>query len=420
MTRKRAITGHPALRPSNAADLGLAPCYDAVDLFTYDEAISTKVQLTRRLADIERELGARPTVVFTRLADHPGKRVLANPYPRPVLLSSLGISDDDWLGELRRRLSGPARGWSREQAEADWAEAGGWGDIPVVWHRPGDAGPYVTAGIGVTAGADGSGLNLGFYRVQVCGPNDARIFMDPRTDAYRNLQTWLSRGLPMPVSIFLGASPALALIAASRLPAEGDDYDVASRLMQTTVGVTGEPPVPVSATHVISGHVLARTAPEGPFGEFKGYYVEARKSNVLELGTLRVRAGAPLPTILPGAESGLTLMSMQNEYLMYSHLKDLGYPVRSVRYPLTARGEFLTLIESDSPSRDLLAAAMAFDVRTKVVICGHRLEQDSVWQSLSVHGLAMMTEPYYRKGKVEGQRIGVVLEIPPTGRPVEY
>lgn len=420
MTRQRSFTGHPALNPASAAELGLASCYDAVDLFTYDEVISTRVEITRRLAEIEGELGSRPTVVFTRLADHPGRKVLANPYPRAVLLSSLGIKDDDWLDEFRRRLSGPSRGWIREPTEAKWAKVGGWDEIPVVWHRPGDAGPYVTAGIGVTASADGSGLNLGFYRVQVCGPQDARIFMDPRTDAYRNLQTWLSLGLPMPISIFLGASPALALIAASRLPAEGDDYDVASRLLQETVCVTGEPPVPVSATHVISGQVLARTAPEGPFGEFKGYYVEARNSNVLELATLRVRGDAPMPTILPGAESGLTLMSMQNEYLMYSHLKGLGYPVDSIRYPLAARGEFLTLIESDEPSRDLLAAAMAFDVRTKVVICGRRLEPDSVWQSLAVHGLATMTEPYYRKGKVEGQRIGILLEIPPTGRPVEY
>jgi 4-hydroxy-3-polyprenylbenzoate decarboxylase len=242
--------------------------------------------------------------------------------------------------------------------------------------------------------------------------------MDPRTDGHRNLAAWQATGRPMPISVFLGADPVFALVAASRLPAEGDDYEVASRLLRQVVEVTGTPPVPTSATHVLRGRVLSRTAAEGPFGEFKGYYVDARQSNVLLVDEVMARPGAAFPTIVAGAESGLTLMSVPNEFLMYAHLTEHGFDIRSVRYPLTARGEFLTLIETPEPGDDLLAAAMDFDKRSKIVVCGPDLRD--LWQAIATHGFSTRVSPYLRKGLVEGERLGLMLTIPPAGRPVEY
>ncbi|WJV51065.1 GTP cyclohydrolase I [Streptomyces flavofungini] len=97
---------------------------------------------------------------------------------------------------------------------------------------------------------------------------------------------------------------------------------------------------------------------------------EARRSNVLTVTAVSATPGAPMPTIVAGAESGLTLMSFQNEYLMYAHLRGAGHPIRSVRCSLRARGEFVAYIECDEPSADLVREAMAFDVRSKVIVCG--------------------------------------------------
>lgn len=408
---------HPALRPARAEDLGLPAYYAATGLFRGTEPVSTDVELARRLAEIESDLGYRPTVAFTELSDHPGLTVLGNPYPRSVLLAALGTEEERVLTDMAGRLGGGSPGWTRVDPPAGW-EPAALDRLPVVRHRPGDVGPYITAGIVVTTRPDGTGLNLGVYRIQLVGGGEARIFMDPRTDGYRNLGAWLAVGEPMPISVFLGAEPPYALVAASRLPAEGDDYDIAARLLGARVEVAGDPPVPVSATHVLTGRVFGRTAPEGPFGEFKGYYVDARMSNVLEFDEVLVRPGCPYPTIVAGAESGLTLMRLQNEYLMYAHLTGRGFAVRSVRYPLSARGEFLALIETAEPSAELLAEAMDFDVRSKVTICGPRLR--SVWQEVATYGFTTSVAPYYRKGQVHGQRIGLVLDEPPTGRPVEY
>ncbi|WP_411139203.1 UbiD family decarboxylase [Streptomyces sp. C10] len=405
---------------TDAAALALPGCYDAVDLYTYDRRISSRVEVARTLAGIEKEHGARPTVVFTDIAERSGARVLCHPYPREVLLAALGTTEEKHLPEMSRRLTGrvPSPDAGARLPIARQELPGLLDDLPILQHRPGDAGPYITAGVGVTTRPDGSGVNMGFYRTLVLGPDEARIFLDPRTDGHRNLLAWLETGRPMPISLFLGSDPALTVVAASRLPAEGDDYEIAARLLGRPVDVGGFPPVPDHATHVITGFVEERDAVEGPFGEFKGYYAEARRSNVLTVTGASATPGAPWPTIVAGARSGLTLMSFQNEYLMFAHLQSLGYQIRSVHYSIRARGEFVAYIETDEPSQELVREAMAFDVRSKVVICGPELANPG--QALATYGFTTRTEPYYRKGRVEGERIGLALVIPPDGWPTEY
>ncbi|MER5473910.1 UbiD family decarboxylase [Streptomyces sp. NPDC002685] len=421
MTASRPGFEGSGLSPAaSAAGLSLPACYDAVDLYTYDRRISSRVEAARTLADIEKAHGARPTVVFTDIAERPGSSVLCHPYPRAVLLAALATTEEKHLDEMARRLASPAPAPSPAGAGPVLRQQlpGLLDDLPILQHRPGDAGPYITAGVGVTSRPDGSGVNMGFYRIQVVGPGEARIFLDPRTDGHRNMLAWHETGRPMPVSIFLGADPAITVVAASRLPAEGDDYAIASRLLGRPLGVGGTPPVPDDATHVVSGHVEARDEVEGPFGEFKGYYAEARRSNVLTVTSVEATPGAPWPTIVAGGESGLTLMSFQNEYLMYAHLRGLGYPIRSVRYSIKARGEFVAYIETDEPSQELVREAMVFDVRSKVIIAGPDLANPG--QALATYGFTTQAEPYYRKGKVEGERIGLALVIPPDGWPTEY
>ncbi|BAU81176.1 3-polyprenyl-4-hydroxybenzoate decarboxylase [Streptomyces laurentii] len=415
------------LVPVDPAEVGLPPYYAATGLYRYDRPVGTVIEAARTLAGLEHRLGTRPTTVFTHLTDRPGSRVLGHPYPRSVLLAALGTAEGAHLPELAARLSGePFRVRADAAPEAAAGTTGaparreldGLHALPVLQHRPGDGGRYVTAGIGVTTRPDGSAVNLGFYCVQVVSAYRARIFLDPRTDAHRNLLEWRAVGRPMPISVFLGADPSYAVVAATRLPATGDDYQIASRLLRADVRVGGSPPVPADATHVLTGLVGHANETEGPFGEFKGYYVEERQGNVLDITGVAARPGAPFPSIVAGAESGLTLMSFQNEYLLYAHLRVQGHPVTDVRYSVRARGEFVALIETERPSLELVCEAMKFDVRSKLVICGPEL--GDVPQALATYGFITHHEPYYRKGRIEGERIGLALVIPPVGRPVEY
>jgi 2,5-furandicarboxylate decarboxylase 1 len=410
-------TGPTGLREANSRSLGLASYYDATRAFAFDPPISLRFEIARRLAREEIRLGFRPTVLFSNIEEHPGSAILGNPYPRTVVLASLGLDESDWLRESARRLGSPTPTISHG-VEASWVRLPDLDALPVMHHRPGDAGPYVTSGVASTRSPETGRVNLGVYRIQVVDPQRGLIFFDPKTDAFRNLQESLHRGRALPIAIFIGAHPIHMLVGASRLPPEEDDFHVAARLLQEELRLALDPPVPIDSSYVILGEVTSELGVEGPFAEFKGYYVEARQSHVLQVGAVWGSPGAVYPAIVTGAESGLTLMSLQNEYLMYTHLVEEGFAVDNVQYPTRARGEFVTLIASPEPSEHLLRAAMAFDVRSKLFMVGRHLERP--WDAIASHGFSAHVEPYVRKGNVEGDRIGLILDRPPSGREVEY
>jgi 4-hydroxy-3-polyprenylbenzoate decarboxylase len=408
------------------APVRLPTCYDVIDVEVHDQPISADLELTRWMADEEIRRGRRPTVLYDHVVEYPGEVVLANPYPRAVLLAALGVDEADFQPTLEKRLRTPGPGVdTAADPPADRAErgthggsVGGLGSVPAIRHRPGDAGRYLTAAVTVTQDPETGDVNLGVYRVQVIDDGTARVFFDPRTHAHANLQAHLGRGRNMPVAMFLGADPVFVLVAASSLPRGGNDFDVAARLAARRVTVAGDPPAPVDAGFVIRGEVTAELAPEGPFGEFKGFYVDARPAPILRVEQVQRRPGAVAPTVVTGRESGLSLTAVQNEYLLYAHLVAAGFPVTRVRCPPDAFGEFLTLVETTEPSADIVRTVMERDVRTKVVIAGADLRDP--WRALSTHGFQVHRAPYMRKGRVEGERVGLVLDIPPDGKPVEW
>jgi len=389
--------------------------YRSVPVHVHDEPISVKVELARWLAEEERRRGARPVTLFRNVERHPGAAVLGNPCPLPVLLATMGIEADDWLPALGRRIAEPAE--QTRWARGGWRELGGLDEVPVPWHRPGDAGRYITAGVTITHSPEGD-LNLGVYRIQVVGPRRVRIFFDPRTDAHRNWRRHVDSGRALPFTTFIGADPVNLLAGASRLPVDGSDFDVAARLRGRATVLDEELGVPVDSQYVLQGEVGPELETEGPFAEFKGYYVPARQSPV---ATVRRVLAAPTPfypTIVTGNESGLTLMSLQNEYLMYAHLTAAGFAVDRVSYPHAARAEFLVVISSPQPDRELLRAAMEFDRRAKVVVCG--TEPQDVWQTVASHGFSANTDTYHWRGAPYGDRIGLLFDRRPEGTPVEF
>ncbi len=392
--------------------------YRSVLVHVDDQPVSLEVELTRRLAEEERRANRRPVTLFRNISGHPGTAVLGNPCPLPVLLASMGIESRDWLPALAKRLTAPVTPTRSEPAR--WRELAGLHELPVPWHRPGDAGPYITAGVTITQSLDGD-LNLGIYRIQVAGPAKARIFFDPRTDAHRNWRAHVNAGRTLPFTVFIGADPIYLLTGASRLPVSGSDFEVAARLRGSVTVLDDVLGVPVDSQYVIQGEVGAQLETEGPFAEFKGYYMPARQSPVATIKRVMAARRPFYPTIVTGNESGLTLASLQNEYLMYAHLIAAGFPVERVSYPHAARGEFLAVIRSPRPGKELLRAAMEFDRRAKIVVCGEDPgNPDEIWQTIASHGFTAVTDVYHRKGMEYGNRIGLLFDRSPEGLPVEF
>ena len=93
------------------------------------------------------------------------------------------------------------------------------------------------------------------------------------------------------VAVVNGEDPALFIAGFEYLPAGQSEYEFAGAIKGAPIEIVAGPqtglPVPAHAEIVFEGHLLPMsemTLPEGPFGEFTGYYAaEARPGPVMEV-----------------------------------------------------------------------------------------------------------------------------------------
>jgi UbiD family decarboxylase len=120
-------------------------------------------------------------------------------------------------------------------------------------------------------------VNVGCYRMMIKGPREIGLYTSPGKDATIHRDKWWKLGEPMPVAAAFGIDPLLFLVAATSVPKNENEYTYYS-------GIKGEPielfdsdltglPLPARAEIIIEGFAYPNeTFPEGPFGEFTGYY----------------------------------------------------------------------------------------------------------------------------------------------------
>jgi 4-hydroxy-3-polyprenylbenzoate decarboxylase len=158
-----------------------------------------------------------------------------------------------------------------------------------VWHR-GDGGPFIGSGsIVIMRDPEGGWINASIYRVQVHGTNRLTVQFDHggRHGAIIARKYW-DRGQPCPVAVINGEDPALFIAGFEYLPAGQSEYEFAGAIKGAPIEIVAGPqtglPLPAHAEIVFEGMLFPETLPEGPFGEFTGYYAsEARPAPVMEV-----------------------------------------------------------------------------------------------------------------------------------------
>ena len=383
--------------------------------------VEPHLEVTRFLSEWSRRYATEPTVLFTRVTGFPRSRILMNVFRRALVLPSLGLPARRYLAEARQRLEETA-GSVTSGASVATERLDGLDDLPILTHQPGDSGRYLTSFVSCLVDPATGVRNLGFYRAQVRDSRTAVIFMDPRTDGSRIVRETLAAGAPdVPITLFAGGPVATYLSGAAATAADEDSYVFASRLAASPIALdaTAYPPAPSEAEVVIHARVLRERGREAPFGEFKGYYCEPTDSPLIQVDEVFVRPDYYYLGLFCGKESGLELMSLTNELLMYRHLRSLGFAIGDVRYPLDAFGEFLTAIEAPfERAAEVVDAAMRFDRRTKMVVAGPDLAD--LGRKLSIFDFDSHTAPYVKRGTEHGTRLGLALRPTSDYRWVEY
>lgn len=234
-------------------------------------------------------------LLFDEIAGHAaGQRVLTSSLSSPALMGmSLGLGaglDDQGLVEALRGR--PAR-WAADAPRHAATQVGGGpvfdnvsasGDINLLrfpcplWHEL-DGGRYIGTGCAVVTNDPDTGVvNVGAYRIQVQDDGAAAsINMEPGKHGAQHVRAWFAKEGRAPVAVSLGHHPVLLLVAGTEVPLGISEFDYAGAILGEPVPVVKCPdtglPVPAESELAFEGWLYPdRTRPEGPFGEWTGYY----------------------------------------------------------------------------------------------------------------------------------------------------
>jgi 4-hydroxy-3-polyprenylbenzoate decarboxylase len=150
--------------------------------------------------------------------------------------------------------------------------------FPVPFLHELDGGRYIgTDDLVITRDPEDDWVNCGTYRVMVHDAARVGVWMSPGKHGRQIREKYFRKGKPCPVLVSCGHDPLLFLAGGNELRFGLSEYDYAG-------GHRGAPfevipselhglPMPAHAEIVLEGEMHpGDTAPEGPFGEFTGYY----------------------------------------------------------------------------------------------------------------------------------------------------
>jgi 2,5-furandicarboxylate decarboxylase 1 len=330
-----------------------------------ERRVSPRFGVTAVLQYLE-NLGRFPLVVFANIDDLGGNsthKVASNLFAdRRLCALALGLPPDASEATLTdvfaQRVQQPVPVDEVAGDDAPVKEVVRRGDeanllsLPVVTHHQGDGGPYLTQPV-ISKDPDDGGYNLAFHRLMVRGPRETGIYMAPfhTLDNYRKHER---QNLPCPIAAVLGHHPTLSMAAATRVPKDVSELEVAGSLSRHPVRVVPSETwgddflVPADAEIVVEGEILPHVREEeGPFGEWTGFLGPARRRPVVRVTAITHRRDPILVTNFVGHRDLSNLQGLSWEADVLRRVRDAVPSVRAVHAPVSGRSGFHFYISLD-------------------------------------------------------------------------
>jgi 2,5-furandicarboxylate decarboxylase 1 len=292
---------------------------DRFRLRHFVERLSNTGELDRHdqpidLADVAARMEGNPKAVHFASVGPEGFELVGSVMgSRTRLAHAFEIEPDKLLGEVQRRLRttpvvvdvpqeiAPCQEVVLTGHDADLTK------LPVHLQHGADGGPYLSASIDFVVDPRTGWTNVGIRRLMLRGRKEAGVDLVSPSDLRALYEANAAAGKPTPVAFVIGAHPIDHIAAVMRMPI--DELGILASLRDAPLPVvkcvTNDIRVPADAEWVLEGYFDERghVEPEGPYGEFLGYYGELKRNPVFHLTAITHRKDALFQTSTIGGYS---------------------------------------------------------------------------------------------------------------------
>jgi 4-hydroxy-3-polyprenylbenzoate decarboxylase/2,5-furandicarboxylate decarboxylase 1 len=252
--------------------------------------------------------------------------------------------------------------------------------LPIPTYSPDDGGPFITPGIVVSNDPETGVPDMGHYRFQILGPDTMSFLAQPFHRFGKHIVKARALGMTKyAAAIVLGVEPILAYTCTIQVPDGTNDFEVAGGLRGAPVELararTIDVDVPAHSEIVIEFEAdLTTDVPEGPLGEYTGYYTPVSLKPLARVTAITHRRDAycqALLTGIPPTENHI-LKQLPFEASFFASMRKQFPTLHGVAIPPSGGVSFYIVMAMTpryaGEARHAILAAMATNLRPKTVI----------------------------------------------------
>jgi UbiD family decarboxylase len=273
---------------------------------------------------------------------------------RRALAFALGVPANRLAAEYARRIKErikpvvvPDPPFRHRRLSGDAVDLGA---LPIPVYFPGDAGRYLTAGMVVARDPDTGVETEGYHRFQVKGRNRMGVSLHSRRRMFEYQRRAEAKNQPLPCAIVLGLHPLVSMGSLAYPPPDVGKFEVVGGLLGEPLEIapcaTIDLHVPATAEIVIEGEILPHARePEGPFGEFTGYFSRRSTEHVFVARAIAMREHPWFQSIGSGrAGDHITTLGLIREAEITNALTRVIPNVTGVHVPLSGTSSFIAYV----------------------------------------------------------------------------
>ncbi len=230
---------------------------------------------------------------------------------RERIAAAFDTTIDKFYGEYQKRFANPQPVVEISSGDAPVQEVVITGEdvdltkLPFHPQHEFDGSCYISSGIDYTIDPATGRTNVGSRRLSLRNKRETGINVTAPSDLKRIYQGCVARGEKLPVSFTIGAHPLDMFAATSRKPGEELNLVATFRGEPAAVvkSITNNIRIPADAEVVLEGYLDERgyVEPEGPYGEYMGYYGAIHMDPVFHCTAITMRKDALFQTMLHGS-----------------------------------------------------------------------------------------------------------------------